>query len=1227
MICRPDLLEESEISQENVRTQSFISAQLSFCETLAMQFNCVLLFLISFLFLHCSGQHIAHHGRHYTHAKRQIATNATDVKASLTPVKAENLSFFSDAPENFLMRQPWSAENDTEAQFHLKFAPALDLVSTTAATTDDYTCSANKPCRDHAACCNGVSGQCGFGPDFCGADVCISDCDAKAECGQYAVEGKEECPLKVCCSKWGFCGTTTDFCGDGCQGNCGDPKPSGRRARDPRGRIIAYYEAWSPSKACGNMEPEDIPVEGLTHLNFAFAYITPNTYHIVPMDSRTPEDMFTRVTSAKERNPDLKVFVALGGWTFSDNGTETQAVFPNLVKTGPSRSRFISNLIAFMSQYGFDGVDIDWEYPGAGDRGGTPDDPKNFVLLTKELRSAFDGEGKGWEITFTVPTSYWYLRWFDVHGMAQWVHWINVMSYDLHGNWDKNNPIGSIVNPHTNLTEIDEALKLLWRVGIAPEQIVLGIAFYGRSFQLANGGCTKPGCAFAGPAAKGICTGEEGILSYLEIQNLLDRTRAKPTYDQAAGIQYVVFNGNQWVSYDDSKTIKQKVDFAQKYGLSGLMTWAIDLDDGKSSLLKAMTGKSFNSNGGLRAGTQFPIGEGGPRDSSSLSSKCIVTECRNGGEMYCPNGYLFQTHLEYMGEAYSEEMDCPGNKQRSLCCPADHNPDRAKCSWTDCGGACASGEAYLVSDWVGDNPNTACSPRTGNYFRNYCCQIENMDQYFDSCMYSACSEEPKCGEKGMEEYTEELATAYHWTEKGKELCPLDRTFCQDSNSGDCPKEKSVKFCCKPKKVKSCKWKGTPEGAGIHTDYDTCMFNECVGGEIVMDRAYKGDDSRKSCFSHSPKNLCCIPGEDAEENWDIDPANLVPYDLREGDDIEVDSHVSASTPSTADFISFMSVIGNKQDVISLDKRDGSHLEFFDCKPLPGKQTVKVICTNTAEGSNCHDIHEGGLPGTVVRLPEGCGRSPWARAVSMTESQDQALTKRLVKRGLPPDAKVHEFTFDYDFTLIKRDAGKIAFRIDQSNLDNYWNNVVDSPPDDFENVPAKKRSEREELRDFFANQTDDSGLHMKRPHELYSQYKRWWGDLPGDYAFKATSGDAGGFERSLEFTIAEFDYGFRDEITCTYGSNKYKAVGEINTLGKVTGKIKFGATMYGELWPNFSFRNSYVYMRGEMKGDFALDVTSDNVWDYTSDNMQFGQRFRLPKTNYAIDGIGEIYLYAG
>lgn len=704
----------------------------------------------------------------------------------------------------------------------------------------------------------------------------------------------------------------------------------------------------------------------------------------------------------------------------------------------------------------------------------------------EELRTAFDAEGKGWGITFTVPTSYWYLRWFDVPGMAKSVDWINVMSYDLHGVWDKLNPIGSIVNPHTNLTEIDDALKLLWRVGIPPEKIVLGIAFYGRSFQLADGSCTKPSCPFAGPAAKGICTGEEGILSYLEIQNIIQRTNAKPIYDKEAGIQYVVFNGNQWVSYDDAKTIQQKIDFAKDRGLSGLMTWAIDLDDGKNSLLKAMAGVSFDGAKWANGKAVALYSEG----SSSLSSKCTVTSCHKMGEMTCPNGYLFQTYLDGPGYIYASSMKCPPNTQRSLCCPADHNPDRSKCNWTPCGWPCTQAETHVISDWVGDNPNKECSPRSGENFRSYCCKVDNFQQYLDSCQWSPCDKEPKCGQNKMKDYSEELVTTYAWTERSQ-VCPSE--FCQFEDQCN---QKSVKLCCKPKKVKSCVWRGTPNSVGISSSADVCHDNNCLPGEIVFDRATVGDKPDEPCFMNSPKVLCCTPGDDAEGNFDIDPAHLVPEDLREGTDVRVGSHISADSPTTANFITFMSVIGNKQDVISLDKRDGSHLEFFGCSPKSGRQTVKVICTDTTEGSNCEDVHDGGLWGTVVRLPEGCGRSRWARAISMTEASDQALPQHLKKRNLPSNTKVHDFVFDYDFKNLKRASSKIAFRIDQSNLHNYWSNLVDSPAKRDEH-PLLKR-ERDELREYFANQTDESGLHEKTPHELYNHYRRWHGDDAGTFA---------------------------------------------------------------------------------------------------------------------------------
>jgi len=144
------------------------------------------------------------------------------------------------------------------------------------------------------------------------------------------------------------------------------------------------------------------------------------------------------------------------------------------------RQTFANNVVHFMKQNGFDGLDIDWEYPEAEDRGGKIEDIANYVSLLQVLRQTFDSSEGSFGLSFTAPSSYWYLRWFDLPNMIKYADWINLMSYDLHGVWDATNPIGSIVQGHTNLTEIKLAAELFWRVNIPPAKIVLGFGFYER---------------------------------------------------------------------------------------------------------------------------------------------------------------------------------------------------------------------------------------------------------------------------------------------------------------------------------------------------------------------------------------------------------------------------------------------------------------------------------------------------------------------------------------------------------------------------------------------------------------------------------------------------------------------------------------------------------------------------------------------------------------------------
>jgi GH18 family chitinase len=173
--------------------------------------------------------------------------------------------------------------------------------------------------------------------------------------------------------------------------------------------------------------PDDLDVTALTHVNFAFAYFDPTTFEVTPM-SNSDIPLYTKFTGLKARKPSLQTWIAIGGWAFNDpgNSPDTRTAFSDMSRTSDNRKAFIHSLVQFMETYNFDGVDIDWEYPSADDRGGDASDMQNFVYLLQDMRSYF---GDKYGISATLPSSYWYLRGFDLQGMSRYVDWLNVMTY------------------------------------------------------------------------------------------------------------------------------------------------------------------------------------------------------------------------------------------------------------------------------------------------------------------------------------------------------------------------------------------------------------------------------------------------------------------------------------------------------------------------------------------------------------------------------------------------------------------------------------------------------------------------------------------------------------------------------------------------------------------------------------------------------------------------------
>lgn len=149
----------------------------------------------------------------------------------------------------------------------------------------------------------------------------------------------------------------------------------------------------------------------------------------------------------------------------------------------------------------------------APDRSGKPEDKENYVKLVQELHDTFSNYG--WDLTVTLPCSYWYMKDFHIVAMEKYVSWFNVMSYDMNGLWNADSRyIGSYLLGLTNLTEIEQGFDLLWRNNISPSKVVMGMAFYGRSYTMANGDCAGTNCHFTGAGDAGDCSATPGILIY-----------------------------------------------------------------------------------------------------------------------------------------------------------------------------------------------------------------------------------------------------------------------------------------------------------------------------------------------------------------------------------------------------------------------------------------------------------------------------------------------------------------------------------------------------------------------------------------------------------------------------------------------------------------------------------------------------------------------------------------
>jgi chitinase len=322
---------------------------------------------------------------------------------------------------------------------------------------------------------------------------------------------------------------------------------------------------------------------------------------------------FNQLKKLKAKHPHLKVLISLGGWTYSK-------FFSDAALTQASREKFVrscidmyikGNLPAYNGAGGtgvaagiFDGIDLDWEWPGAEGHAGNhvrPADKANNTLLCQEFRRQMDAlsatTGKRYLLTAFTPAdpakiaAGWDISTRDGnHSVFDYMDFANVQGYDFHGagsdnSWEPNrtghagNLYNDVDDPYSFHFSYDEAIKAYLDQGVNPRKLTIGLAFYGRGWQGVTDGGKHGEWQAATGAAPGQFAEEAGTRGY---NNLMATFPNLPIYhdEQAVATYGYTGPGGQWWTFDDAWSIQRKTAWMKSKGLLGAMVWEMSGDNG-----------------------------------------------------------------------------------------------------------------------------------------------------------------------------------------------------------------------------------------------------------------------------------------------------------------------------------------------------------------------------------------------------------------------------------------------------------------------------------------------------------------------------------------------------------------------------------------------------------------------------------------------------------------------
>ncbi|XWS70368.1 hypothetical protein CRYUN_Cryun03dG0042100 [Craigia yunnanensis] len=324
----------------------------------------------------------------------------------------------------------------------------------------------------------------------------------------------------------------------------------------------AYWPSWA----------SDIPLSTIetslfTHIYYAFLMPSNNSYQLEIPD---PRSLSNFTNTLHHKNPPAKALFAVGG------ASSDPSIYARMASDAITRQTFVKSCIDVARNFGFDGMDLDWEFPQ------NPQEMENLGLLFSELRHAIMEEARDtnrgpWLLTaavyFNVEFTWGVHRRFPVGSITQNLDWINVMCYDYHGSWDtsRTGAHAALNDPNGNLST-SFAINSWIIAGVPSNKVVMGLALYGKTWKLRD-----PNLHRIGSPAVAVGPGEDGVLTFSQVLEFNSRNGANVVHDHNT-VSVYSFAGSTWIGYDDDESIATKIRYAKGLGLRGYFFWALGSD-------------------------------------------------------------------------------------------------------------------------------------------------------------------------------------------------------------------------------------------------------------------------------------------------------------------------------------------------------------------------------------------------------------------------------------------------------------------------------------------------------------------------------------------------------------------------------------------------------------------------------------------------------------------------